>query len=106
MALYHFSEEGFEKALTSGKLLMADFWATWCRPCQRLGPVIEALAEDYEDQDVIIGKVDVDEAPALAARYGVVSVPTVIFFKNGEEIDRKVGGMSSSVYEDVLDANL
>ncbi len=106
MALIHFSQDGFDKALASGKLMMVDFWATWCGPCQRLGPVIESLAEDFQDEDVIIGKVDVDDEQALALRYGVESIPTVIFFKNGEEFDRKVGAMPSDIYADVLETAL
>lgn len=106
MALIHFNEESFDKALASGKVMLVDFWATWCGPCQRLGPVIESLAEDYEDEGVVIGKVDVDENQALAVRYGVMNIPTVIIFKNGQEIARKVGAMPSDVYADALDTAL
>ena len=106
MALLHFNEAGFDKALESGYLMMVDFWAAWCGPCQRLGPVIEQMAEDYEGQNVIIGKVDVDEESELARRYGIMNIPTVIFFKNGQELDRKVGGMSIDDYTRILDENL
>lgn len=103
MALLHFSEEGFDKALESKKLMMVDFWATWCGPCRMLGPVIEELANEYEGREVLIGKVDIDQETPLAVRYGVMSVPTVIFFRDGEEIDRKVGVMPAEVYSDALD---
>mgnify|MGYP001144319947 CR=1 FL=1 len=106
MALLHFSEEGFDKALASGSLMMVDFWATWCGPCQRLGPVMEQLAEDYEDQNVVIGKVDVDQEPGLAQRFGVMNIPTVIFFRDGEELERKVGAMPIDDYTQTLDENL
>ena len=106
MALQHFDEELFNEALASKRLMMVDFWATWCGPCQMLGPVIEQLAEEYEEQDVAIGKVGVDENSALAQRYGVMSIPTVIFFKDGEEFDRKVGAMPFEVYADALDEAL
>ena len=106
MAMIHFNEEGFNKALDSGKLMMVDFWATWCGPCQMLGPVIEQLAEEYESQDVIIGKVDVDEEPSLAQRFGVMNIPTVILFKNGQELERKVGAMPIDEYAQTLDENL
>lgn len=106
MALLHFNEEGFDRALSSNQLLMVDFWATWCGPCQRLGPVIEQIAEDYEGENVIIGKADVDENPELARRYGIMNVPTVIFFKDGKELERKVGGMSIDDYTRILDENL
>lgn len=106
MALLHFSEEGFEKALAGGSLMMVDFWATWCGPCQRLGPVIEQLAEDYEGQNVVIGKVDVDQEPGLAQRFGVMNIPTVIFFRDGKELERKVGAMPVDAYTQTLDENL
>ncbi|MEA4954940.1 MAG: thioredoxin [Pseudoflavonifractor sp.] len=106
MALIHFNEAGFDEALKSNQLMMVDFWATWCGPCKMLTPVVEQLAGDYESKDVIIGKVDVDEETPLAQRYGVMSVPTVIFFRNGEEIGRKVGAMPPAAYSAVLDANL
>ena len=97
MALLHFSAEGFDKALASNSLMMVDFWAPWCGPCQRLGPVIEQIAEEYEDQDVIVGKVDVDQEPELAQRFGVMNIPTVVFLKNGQELDRKVGAVPREV---------
>lgn len=106
MALYHFSEEGFDKAFASGSLMMVDFWATWCGPCQRLGPVIEQLAEDYEGKNVVIGKVDVDQEPGLAQRFGVMNIPTVIFFRDGHELERKVGAMPVDAYTETLDENL
>lgn len=106
MALIHFNTQGFDKALASDVPMLVDFWATWCGPCQMLGPVIEQLAEEYEGKDVVIGKVDVDENPELAGRYGVMSVPTVILFKNGEEAERKVGVMPFDVYAELLDETL
>ena len=106
MALLHFSGEGFDKALSDGRLMLVDFWATWCGPCQRLGPVMEQIAEDYEDQNVIIGKVDVDQEPELAHRFGVMNIPTVIFFKGGQELERKVGAMPIDAYTQFLDENL
>lgn len=106
MALIHFNQEGFDKALEAGGPMLVDFWAEWCGPCRMLGPVIESLAEEYEGQDVIIGKVNVDDEPELARRYGVMSIPTVILFKNGEEIDRKVGVMPVDAYTEVLDGVL
>ncbi|MCI8474591.1 MAG: thioredoxin [Oscillospiraceae bacterium] len=106
MALIHFNQEGFDKALEGKALMLVDFWATWCGPCRMLGPVIEQLAEDYEGKDVIIGKVDVDENPELAQRYGVMSIPTVLLLEDGKEIDRKVGVMPYEAYADLLDGKL
>lgn len=106
MALYHFNQEGFDKALNAGGLMLVDFWAEWCGPCRMLGPVIEQLADEYEDQDVIIGKVNVDDEPELARRYGVMSIPTVLLFKDGKELDRKVGVMPMEAYTETLDEHL
>lgn len=98
----HFNKEGFDKALASGQLMMVDFWAGWCGPCKMLAPTIEALGEQYEGK-AIVGKVDVDEEQELAIRYGVMSIPTVVFFKDGAEVDRKVGVMPAQAYTEVLD---
>ena len=103
--MMHFNMESFEAELNSGKLMMVDFWASWCGPCRMLSPVIESLDKKYEGK-AVIGKVNVDEEQELAIRYGVMSIPTVIFFKDGKEIDRKVGVMPPEVFTKVLDANL
>ena len=105
MAVIHFNEQGFDKALSDGGLMMVDFWASWCGPCKMLAPTIDQLGGQYEGK-AVIGKVDVDEEQALAMRYGVMSIPTVIFFKDGREIDRKVGVQPAGVYTTALDAKL
>ena len=101
----HFNKEGFDKAIPAAPIAMVDFWAEWCGPCRMLGPYVEHLGEQYEGK-VLVGKVNVDEENELAMRYGVMSIPTVIFFKDGKEIDRKVGLMPTEAYTQVLDANL
>ena len=101
----HFNLESFEAELNSGKLMMVDFWASWCGPCRMLSPVIDGLDKKYEGK-AVIGKVNVDEEQELAIRYGVMSIPTVIFFKNGQEIGRKVGVMGDKAFSDILDANI
>ena len=98
----HFNKEGFEKALASDQLLMVDFWADWCGPCKMLAPVIEGLGDEYEGK-AIVGKINVDDEQELAIRYGVMSIPTVIFFKNGEEVARKVGVLPAAQFTEVLD---
>lgn len=98
----HFNKEGFDKALASGQLLMVDFWADWCGPCKMLAPVIEGLGDEYEGK-AVVGKVNVDEEQELAIRYGVMSIPTVIFFKDGEEVARKVGVLPAAQFTEVLD---
>ena len=101
----HFNKESFDTALAEGKLMMVDFWAVWCGPCRMLAPMVDDLAEKYAGK-VVVGKVNVDEEQELAIRYGVMSIPTVIFFKDGKEIDRKVGVMPPEIFTKVLDANL
>jgi len=101
----HFNKESFDAALAEGKLMMVDFWAVWCGPCRMLAPMVDDLAEKYAGK-VVVGKVNVDEEQELAIRYGVMSIPTVIFFKDGKEIDRKVGVMPPDAFTKVLDANL
>ena len=103
--IVHFSKEGFDKALAQGGLMMVDFWADWCGPCRMLSPVIEDLAGRYEGK-ALVGKVNTDEEPELAMRYGVMSIPTVIFFKDGKEIDRKVGVMPGDAFVQTLEKNL
>ena len=105
MALQHFTEESFDKALAEPGLLVVDFWADWCGPCKMLAPVIEQLAGDF-DGKAVIGKVNVDDDPELALLYGILSIPTVIFFKDGEEVDKKIGVMPSEAFVETLEANL
>lgn len=105
MAIKHLKTAEFDSVVESAPLAVVDFWADWCGPCKALSPVIEALAEKY-DGKVLLGKVNVDDERELAIRYGVMSIPTVVFLKNGREFDRKVGTMPEAVYTEILDANL
>lgn len=106
MAVVTITKENFEaEVLHSTKPVLLDFWATWCGPCKMLSPVIDGLADRYEGK-VLVGKVNTDEQPELAVRFGVMSIPTVIFLKDGKEIDRKVGVMPEGVFTEVLDKNL
>lgn len=105
MSILHFSKDGFDKAISSGSLVMVDFWASWCGPCKMVAPVIESLADRYEGK-AIVGKVNTDDEQELAVKYGILSIPTVIFFKDGVELDRKIGVMPAESYTAVLDANL
>ena len=104
MAVIHLTKDGFDKATAQG-LAMVDFWASWCGPCKMLSPVIEKLADQYEGK-ALVGKVNVDDEPELAARFGVMSIPTVVFLKDGAEFDRKVGVQPAGSFSAVLDANL
>ena len=85
-----FTDANFDELLSSNKVVVADFWATWCGPCKAMGPSIDELAAEYEGQ-ALIGKVDVEENNDLAEKYAIRSVPTLIFFKDGEMVDKVVG---------------
>ena len=105
MAVLHLTEGGFDKAVEAAPLAMVDFWASWCGPCKMVSPIIDGLADAY-DGKVLVGKVNVDDEPELAQRFGVMSIPTVVFLKKGVEFTRKVGVMPESAFREVLDANL
>lgn len=105
MAIKHVKTSEFDEIMDAAPLAMVDFWASWCGPCKMLSPLVEALAEQY-DGKALVAKVNVDEEPDLAARFGVMSIPTVVFLKNGREFDRKVGVMPPEAFISVLDNNL
>ena len=105
MALQHLTESTFDDAVKAAPLAMVDFWATWCGPCKMLAPIVEKLAADYDGR-ALVAKVDTDEEMELAQKFGIASIPTVVFLKNGVEFDRKVGVMPESAFTAVLDANL
>lgn len=99
------TNNNFSELVATGKPIVLDFGATWCGPCKRVAPIIEALAADYEGQ-AIIGKADVEEEEDLAMQFGVRSVPTILFIKGGEVVDKQVGAASRQVLEEKLKAIL
>ena len=105
MAIQHLKNDTFDAAVEAAPLAMVDFWAAWCGPCKMVSPTVEAIAEQY-DGKALVAKVNVDEAQELAIRFGVMSIPTVVFLKNGREFDRKVGVMPAAAYTEVLDKAL
>src|SRR3989344_2250893 len=100
MAAIHLTKSDFDDKTKSGVALI-DFWATWCGPCRAAGPIIEELSEEYAGK-VLVGKVDVDHEQELAGKYGVMSIPTVILFKDGVEVGRQVGFSGKQGYLDLL----
>lgn len=84
------TNENIAEVLASSKVVLVDFWAVWCGPCRALGPIVEEIASEFEGK-IVIGKCNVDEAQDISMEYGIRSIPTIIFFKNGEPVDKTIG---------------
>ena len=105
MAL-EFTDENFDSlALKSDKVVLVDFWAEWCGPCRMVGPHVDALATEYEGK-AVVGKVNVDLHGGIAAQFGVRNIPTIVFLKNGEVVDKVVGAVPKEQLAEKLDANI
>jgi len=100
MSILQLTNDNFDETISQGKVLV-DFWAAWCGPCKIVAPVMEALAEEYAGS-VTVAKVNIDEVSALADRYSIMSIPTVILFKDGIEQKRFVGALPKEEYQSVL----
>lgn len=106
MSLIHLTDESFEtEVLKYDGVVLADFWAPWCGPCQALGPVIEEISNEYEGK-AKVGKVNVDEEREIAEKYMVMSIPSVMIFKNGELVNTLVGLRPKEDYLDAIDSVL
>ena len=102
MSAIQVTKENFEEiVLKAEKKVLLDFWAPWCGPCRMVLPVVEEIAEERDD--IVVGKVNVDEQPALAERYGVMTIPTLIVFENGEELQRSVGAKNKRAILNMVD---
>ncbi len=92
-----------EVVLNSDKPVLVDFWAEWCGPCRMVAPVVKELAEEYGDKAVIT-KMDVDSNPGTSVKFGIRNIPTILFFKNGEIVDKQVGAVPKTILASKLDA--
>ena len=102
MAVIHVTTDSFEQEVLQAKgAVLVDFWATWCGPCQMVGPIVEQLAE--EQSEVKIAKVDVVQAQEIAGRYGVLSIPTFVLFKDGKEVRREVGALPKAALRKLIE---
>ncbi len=101
-----FTDANFQKdVLESDKLTVVDFWAEWCGPCRAIGPVVEELAKHYEGK-VNIGKLNVDNNANVSTNFGITSIPAILFFKNGQVVDKQIGAVPKSVIEKKIQAHL
>lgn len=104
--ILHVTDGTFEQEiLKSDKPALVDFWAPWCGPCKALGPVVEELAAEYKDR-VVVSKLNVDDSPKIAGKYGVRSIPTVILFKGGEVVDSLIGLVPKERLADLIKKGL
>ncbi len=100
------TDSNFETTvLKSDKVAVVDFWAEWCGPCRMVGPIVEEIAKEY-DGKAVVGKVDVDNNPETAMKYGIRSIPTILFIKNGNVVDKQVGAVPKAQLVDILNKHL
>jgi thioredoxin 1 len=105
LAVQQVSDADFDATINGGKPVFVDFWAPWCGPCRVIGPIVEELAPSYQDRAVIT-KMNVDDNPGVAQRFGVTSIPTLMMFKEGKLVDRAVGLMPKGALQQFIDRNL
>ncbi|MBR0246277.1 MAG: thioredoxin [Bacteroidales bacterium] len=99
------TNSNFNELLQDSKLVVVDFWATWCGPCRMLSPILDEVEEEMKDKISVV-KVNVDDADEIAAQFRIMSIPTLLFFKNGQVVDKTVGAMPKPALVEKINANL
>ena len=99
------TDSNFNEYASAGKLMVLDFWAEWCGPCRMVSPIIDELSNEYEGR-AIIGKMDVDNNDEVVSQFGIRNIPTVLFLKNGQVVDRIVGATSKDKFVSKIEALL
>ena len=106
MGIVHLTDSNFKKEVLESDLpVLVDFWATWCGPCRMIAPIVEELAKEF-DQKIKVGKVDVDSNPNIAGQFGIMSIPTLMFFKTGKVMEQVVGALSKVDLKKKIEANI
>lgn len=106
MSIQHFTDSNFKKEVLESRIpVVVDFWANWCGPCKMIGPIVEELAKEYAGK-VKIGKVDVDTNPQSASTYGIMSIPSLMFFKDGKVMDQVTGALNKASLKQKIEENI
>lgn len=106
MAVVHLTDSNFKKEVIDSDLpVLVDFWATWCGPCKMIANLVEELAKEF-DQKIKVGKIDVDESPNISGQFGIMSIPTLMFFKKGKVMEQVVGALSKVDLKKKIEANI
>jgi len=100
------TDENFEElVINSDKIVMVDFWATWCKPCLMMAPIVKGIADEY-DSKIVVGKLDVDKNPVISQKYMITSIPTILFIKDGKVVDTSIGYVTEDYLKEKIDALL
>ena len=107
MAALNLTAESFDQVISSGQLVLVDFWATWCRPCMMMGPIFEDLANEFEGR-VVVAKINVDDEGVsdICGRFGITNIPNMKLFRNGVEVGNVVGAVPKATLKSAIEKNL